>query len=55
MVFSGFPAGAAVMNHPVQEMLETQVRSLGLEYPLKEEMATHLGVLACKIPWSLEG
>ena len=32
-------------------MRETQVRSLGREDPLEEEMATHSSVLAWKIPW----
>ena len=31
--------------------LETQVRSLGWEYPLEKEMATHSSTLAWKIPW----
>ena len=35
-------------------MLETQVRSLGQEDPLEEKMATHLSVLAWKIPWTGE-
>ena len=30
---------------------ETWVRSLGLEDPLKEEMATHSSILAWRIPW----
>ena len=33
---------------------ETQVRSLGLEDPLKEGMATHTSVLAWRIPWTEE-
>ena len=32
-------------------MQETQVRSLGREDPLEEEMATHSSVLAWRIPW----
>ena len=32
-------------------MRETQVRSLGWEDPLKEEMATHSSILAWKISW----
>ena len=28
------------------------VRSLGQEDPLEEEMATHAGILAWRIPWS---
>ena len=31
-------------------MLETQVRSLGWEDPLEEEMVTHSGILAWRIP-----
>ena len=30
---------------------ETQVRSLGREYPLEKEMATHSSILAWEIPW----
>ena len=33
-------------------MRETQVRFLGQEDPLEEEMATHSSVLAWKIPWT---
>ena len=36
------------------EMLETWVRSLGQEDPLKEEMATHSSILAWKILWTEE-
>ena len=35
-------------------MQETQVRSLGQEDPLKNEMATHSSILAWKMPWSEE-
>ena len=35
-------------------MQETQVRSLGQEDPLEEEMATHSSVLAWEIPWTEE-
>ena len=35
-------------------MQETWVRSLGQEDPLKEEMTTHLSILAWKIPWTEE-
>ena len=31
---------------------ETQVRSLGWEDPLEEEVATHSGSLAWKTPWT---
>ena len=36
----------------MQEVQETQVRSLGQEDPLKKEMATHSSILARKIPWT---
>ena len=35
-------------------MQETQVRSLGQEYPLEKGMATHSSTLAWEIPWSEE-
>ena len=35
-------------------MRETQVRSLGQEDPLEEEMATHSSILAWEIPWMEE-
>ena len=35
-------------------MQETQVRSLGQEDPLEEEMATHSSILAWRIPWTEE-
>ena len=44
----GFPGGSAVKNPlPIQEI---QVRSLGQEDPLEEEMATHSSILAWKTP-----
>ena len=33
---------------------ETQVRSLGWEYPMEKEMATHSSTLTWKIPWTEE-
>ena len=33
-------------------MQEMQVRSLGQEYLLEKEAATHFGILAWEIPWS---
>ena len=36
---------------PMQEM---RVQSLGREYPLKKEMATHSSTLAWRIPWTEE-
>ena len=41
-----------VKNLPAVQ--ETWVRSLGLEDPLKEEMATHSSILAWRIPWTEE-
>ena len=35
-------------------MQETQVQSLGLEYLLEKEMATHSSILAWKIPQTEE-
>ena len=35
-------------------MQETRVRSLGLEDPLEQEMATHSSVLAWKVSWTEE-
>ena len=42
----------AVKNMPV--IWETWVRSLGLEDPLEEGMATHSSILAWKILWAEE-
>ena len=38
----------------MQEVQETQVRSLGLEDALEEEIATHYSSLAWRIPWTEE-
>ena len=38
----------------MQEMEETQIRSLGQEDPLEEGMATHSSILAWRIPWTEE-
>jgi len=38
----------------MQHLQETQVRSLGQEDPLEEEMATHSSILAWRIPWTQE-
>ena len=51
----GFPGGSVVKNLPaIQETQETRVRSLGWEDHLEQEMATHSGILAWKIPWTEE-
>ena len=44
-----------VKNSPtMQEIQETQVRSLGWEDPLEKEMATLSSILAEKSPWTEE-
>ena len=52
----GFPwlAQTAKNLPPIREMQETQVRSLGQEDPLEEEMAAHSNISAWKIPWTEE-
>ena len=35
-------------------MKEMQIRSLGREDPLEEEIATHSNILAWRIPWTEE-
>ena len=45
-----FSGGSAVNNPPA--MQGTQIRSLGQEGPLEEEMATHSSILAWRIPWT---
>ena len=48
----GFPGGSEVNNSPVVQ--ETQVRSLGWEEPLEEEMATHSSIFVWEILWTEE-
>ena len=48
----GFPGGSVVKKLPAQQ--EMQVQSLGWEYLLEKEMATHSIILAWKIPWTEE-
>ena len=44
-----------VKNLPaIQEMQETQVRSLSWEDRLEEKMAAHSSILAWKTPWTEE-
>ena len=51
----GFPGGSTVRSLlAMQEPKEMQVRSLGCEDPLEEEMATHSGIPAWRIPWTEE-
>ena len=47
-----FPGGLAVKNAP--SMQESQFRSLGQEDPLEKEIATHVTILAWRIPWTEE-
>ena len=43
----GFPGGSAIKNPPaMQEMLATQVRSLGWEDPLEKELAIRSSIFA---------
>ena len=44
---------AQMVKH-LPTMQETQVQSLGLEDLLEKEVATHSGILAWKIPWTVE-
>jgi len=47
------PLAERMKNPPArQETQETRVRSLGWEDPLEEEIATHSGILAGRIPWT---
>ena len=47
------PLVAQMVKH-LPAMWETRVQSLGWEYPLEKEMATHCNTLAWKIPWTEE-
>ena len=38
----------------MQELQETQVRSLGREEALEKGMATHCSILVWRIPWTVE-
>ena len=46
------PGGSVVKS--LSAMQETQVRFLGWEDLLEEEMATHFSILAWRIPWTEE-
>ena len=48
--FSSSASLVAQMVKNLPAVQETWVRSLGLEDPLKEEMATHSSILAWRIP-----
>ena len=43
-----------VKNPPANAGDARDIRSLGQEDPLEEEMATHSSILAWKIPWTEE-
>ena len=48
---------ASLMAQRVKNMLtmqKTRVQSLGLEDPLKKEVATHSSILAWRFPWTEE-
>ena len=51
---TGFPGGSGVKNLPATQetQQEKQIRSLGWEDALEQEMATHSSTLAWKIPWT---
>ena len=48
------PVVLAQMVKNLPAMQETQVSSLGQEYPLEKEMVTHSNILAWRIPWTEE-
>ena len=48
----GFPGGSVVNHLPAKQ--EMQIWSLGQEYPLDKEMATHSNILPQEIPWTEE-
>ena len=50
----GFSLAQWVKNLAVQETQETQVRAMGWEDPLKEEMANYSSILAWRILWTEE-
>ena len=58
MISLGSPgARASLVAQVVNNLLlvrETGVRSLGLEDPLEEKMATHPSIVAWRIPWTQE-
>ena len=55
MFLEGLPHSSEVKCLPaVLEVQGTQVRSLGREDPLEEEMTTRSSILAWRIPWTEE-
>jgi len=51
-----FPGSLVEKNPPANagDLQETRVQSLDREDSLEQEMATHLDILTCKIPWTEE-
>ena len=49
-----FSWASPVTQPAMEELQETQVRSLGREDPLEEGTATHSSILAWRIPWTEE-
>ena len=52
-----YPPRASLVAQMVKNLpavKETQVQSQGREHTLKKEMATHSGILAWEIPWTVE-
>ena len=45
---------AQLVKNPLA-MRETWVQSLDLEDPLEKRKATHTSILACRIPWTVNG
>ena len=51
-IYYMYPGGSVIKNPPAVQ--ESQVRSLGWEYPLEEGMATHSCILTWEMPWTEE-
>ena len=49
--YIGFPGGAVVKNMPANA---EDIREVGLEDPLEEEMSSHSRILAGRFPWTEE-
>ena len=52
-ILLGLPGGSEVKNPPANSV-DSWTQTLGQEYPLKREMATHYSILAWEIPWTEE-
>ena len=50
----GWASLVAQMVKRLPTMRKTWVGSLGQEFPLEKEMATHSSILAWRIPWTKE-